>query len=184
MNEQDNVTPSGDTPPAEQETPPPTVAPSIEDGWQYNAQGFQRYYSGNVVQTMSERQFADYTTALQESERKLKFEQIDGSDSRLTDFWEKAQELADNANHCEVFDTIAEALGGPSRVKEWSVTVTMMVQVPVSYQMDTEAKSAEEAEEWATDYVRSMNATDLEDSADWWSAEIDTYSMEAEAEEA
>jgi hypothetical protein len=50
--------------------------------------------------------------------------------------------------------------------------------------MDTEAKSAEEAEEWATDYVRSMNATDLEDSADWWSAEVDTYSMEAEAEEA
>jgi hypothetical protein len=114
----------------------------------------------------------------------LSNEQIQGSDSRLTDFWQKAQELADNANHCEVFDQIAEALGGPSRVKEWSVTVTMMVSVPIMYTVDCEEKSAEDAEEYAREYVRNMSASDLEDYAEWYDADADTYSMTCEAEEA
>ena len=155
----------------------------MADGWYHTAQGFQRYYSGNIVQTLSERQFAEYTTALQESERKLKFEQIMGDDPRLSDFWEKAQELADNANHCEVFDTIAEALGGPSRIKDWTVDVTLMVSVPVTYTVNCEAKNEDEAEEYAREIVRNVSSSDFEDCADWYSAEADTYSMSFDIEQ-
>jgi hypothetical protein len=114
----------------------------------------------------------------------LQTEQILGSDSRLADFWAQAQELADNANHCEVFDQIAEALGGPSRVKDWSVQVTLMVSIPVTYTVECEAKSSDEAEEYAKDYIRDFQVSDLEDYASWYDADADYYSIHCEAEEA
>ena len=158
--------PSGDS-----DTPPPTVAPvgAIVD-------------HGNCVKRMTELE--ETISSLRGRIDTLSNEQIQGSDSRLADFWAQAQELADNANHCEVFDQIAEALGGPSRIKDWSVSVIMMVSVPVTYEVNCEEKTAEDAEEYARDYVRNMSTTDLEDHADWWNAEVDTYSMDAEAEEA
>jgi hypothetical protein len=158
--------PSGDS-----DTPPPTVAPvgAIVD-------------HGDCVRRMTELE--ETISMLRAANVTLQTEQIQGSDSRLADFWAQAQELADNANHCEVFDQIAEALGGPSRIKEWTVTVTMMVSVPIMYTVDCEEKSAEDAEEYARDYVRNMSATDLEDYASWYDADADTYGMTCEAEEA
>lgn len=141
--------PSGDS-----DTPPPTVEPMTE-GWHHSAQGFQRYYQGNVVQTLSERQFAEYTTGLLEEHRKLRVEQIDGSDHRLIDFWEKAQELADNANHCEIFDQIAEALGGPRREREFEVEFTFTQTITVT------ARDEESAEEYARDMLCNYTADDL-----------------------
>lgn len=50
--------------------------------------------------------------------------QIDGSDYRLTEFWERAGDLADEAGHCQVYDELAEALGGEPRRQDYDVTVT------------------------------------------------------------
>lgn len=42
-------------------------------------------------------------------------EQIDGSDLRLTAFWERAAALAKEMGYCGVYDTMASILGGPRR---------------------------------------------------------------------
>jgi hypothetical protein len=59
-------------------------------------------------------------------------DQIHGDDPRLTDFWELAQQRADQANFCEQYDILAEALGGPSREKEYTVHHAITVSVTVS----------------------------------------------------
>lgn len=75
---------------------------------------------------------AERIGALEDEARRLRFEQIDGSDNRLTEFWTKAQRVAEGAGFCSEFDRIAEALGGPSRQLSWSGSTTVMVTVPVS----------------------------------------------------
>jgi hypothetical protein len=126
----------------------------------------------------------DVIGALQTEVNALRTEQIVGSDPRLTDFWQTAMELADNANHCEVFDQIAEALGGPSRVKEYSVTVSFNMTVPVTVTVAVEARNEDDANDQALEMVRDQNPSEHEDYADWYDAELDRYSMSAEAEEA
>jgi hypothetical protein len=42
-------------------------------------------------------------------------EQIKGDDPRLAEFWAAAAKLATTAGHCETYDAIAVALGGPAR---------------------------------------------------------------------
>lgn len=126
----------------------------------------------------------DTIQSLQTEVNNLRFTQINGDDPRLTDFWQTAMELADNANHCEVFDQIAEALGGPSRVKEYSVTVSFNMTVPVTQTVAVEARNEEDACEQALEMVREQNPSEHEDYADWYDAELDRHSMEAEAEEA
>jgi len=72
---------------------------------------------------------------LEDENRTLRFSQIDGDDSRLTDFWEKARRIAQHAGFCTEYDKIAMALGGPARMLDWSgvvnVAVTVTVPVPV-----------------------------------------------------
>lgn len=55
--------------------------------------------------------------------------QITGDDLQLAEFWEKAHRYADNAGQCEVFDRIAEELGGPRRPK----LVYFMVRRAIEY---------------------------------------------------
>lgn len=62
----------------------------------------------------------------------LRTEQINGSDPRLTSFWERAAELADEAGHCEIYDELAEALGGEARRKDYDVTVIYRYSVSLS----------------------------------------------------
>ena len=114
----------------------------------------------------------------------LRFSQIDGSDSRLTDFWARAQELAERANHCEIFDEIAEALGGPRRTREYSVTISAYATVPVTVTIAVEARDTEEAEEYAMNEISGYSNWNLQQNADWDSAELDDDSMTCEVEEA
>lgn len=86
---------------------------------------------GNVAYHVNPSNVADTLTNAHREQTKLvaqitelRNEQIKGSDSRLTDFWAKAQELADKHNWCDEFDEIAEALGGPAREREYEVTFT------------------------------------------------------------
>lgn len=69
---------------------------------------------------------------LEDEARRLRFEQItDGSDHRLTEFWAKAQRVAETAGFCSEFDRIAEELGGPARRLSWSGTATYRVTVSI-----------------------------------------------------
>lgn len=93
--------------------------------------------------------------------RELREEQIIGDDSRLADFWEKAQELADRAGHCQVFDEIAEALGGPRRERDY------IVSIAYTFSQTITARNEEMAEEIARDYINGLNIDDLyEESVD------------------
>jgi hypothetical protein len=150
MNEQDNA--PLESPPGDSDTPPPTVntdhAPNgFPDGWHVDGTGFKRIYSANTVQTLDAQEFAKYTTSLLNEHRKLVHEQIMGDDHRLTEFWEKAQELADRAGHCSVYDEIAEALGGPARERDYDVTVTYTATWSVS------ARDAQSAIDYATEAI-------------------------------
>ncbi len=126
-----------------------------------------------------------HATALinaREELNRLRNEQIDGSDPRLASFWEKAQQLADQAGHCQVFDEIAEALGGPRREREYIVSITSYVTVPVSYSMTVMAPDSDVARELAEEAFSDMDASDLEDYASWYDADLDTYSVTSHAE--
>ena len=126
MNEQDNApleSPSGDS-----DTPPPTE--TIHAVCLADISGLQA--------TIAELRARIDT---------LRNEQIMGDDHRLTDFWEKAQELADNAGHCSVYDEIAEALGGPARERDYDVTVTYSATYTVS------ARDPKSAIDFATEMI-------------------------------
>lgn len=168
-----------ESPAGDSDTPPPT-APL--EGWHYTANGFERFTYGSPVATATPEVIAANLNTARAEVVRLQTEQIDGSDPRLTDFWAKAQRLADDANHCEVFDNIAEALGGPRRTREYSVNVTGYVTVPVTYSFIVEATDPDEAREQAEELFTDMDATDLEDYADWYSADLDNYSITTEAE--
>ena len=175
--------PSGE--PEREATPAPHGYQSTETGWVFR--DAETYSIGQDAIAELNRQWVqlvlrDETIASLRTENlNLRTEQIEGSDPRLTDFWAKAQELADRANHCEVFDNIAEALGGPRRQREYSVRVTFMVSVPVTLNMAVEARDEEEAREYAED---NIGCYELEHYADWYGAEVEDHTIESEAEEA
>ena len=124
-------------------------------------------------------------TALEDEARGLRYSQIDGDDSRLTDFWEKARRVAEHAGFCTEFDRIAMALGGPARMLDWSgvvnVAVTVTVPVPVGG-----TATPEEVENHTMDYsVDDYDVFDAFVSAvenmtrhDMDSHEMDSYSLE------
>ena len=154
MNEQDNApleSPSGDS-----DTPPPTVNPDHTDckDMLYKSQATIAELRGRIDT--------------------LANEQISGDDYRLTDFWEKAQELATKANHCDVFDEMAEALGGPRRRKGYTVTLSITGYINI----DVEAVDAEDAFEIAREMYRNGDCDnsfgDLEGiDEDWSNADIE-----------
>lgn len=69
--------------------------------------------------------------AANERIRELEQQQIKADDPRLSEFWDEAHTLANNAGHCSVYDNLVEALGGPRREKDYIMTldVTMRVRV-------------------------------------------------------
>lgn len=160
------------------EVPNPT--PAVSDGWHESADGLTvSLYKDNevvIVQTASQ---AAYRLNINDStiERltarvnTLESEQITGDDYRLADFWAKAQELADEAGHCDVFDQIAEALGGPARVKEYQVTLSFTA----TWSTTVEARDESDAIEQARESFR-YNA----DEGDFENVDEDRYNAEAE----
>lgn len=187
MNEYNQPEQQGTEAPTESEAVPPT-APL--EGWVRQVDNsFGLYKDGNTVGVMKLEEVADYLNVRaqviahkNETITRLESEQIDGSDPRLADFWKKAQDLATEAGHCEIFDQIAEALGGPRRTREYLVNVTGYVTVPVTYSFTVEATDKDEANEQAQELFTDMDASDLEDYADWYNADLDTYSVQSEAE--
>jgi hypothetical protein len=129
MNEQDNApleSPSGDS-----DTPPPTADTHAD-----------------CVTKMIELE--QVISNLRARIHTLSNEQIMGDDHRLIEFWEKAQELADRAGHCSVYDEIAEALGGPAREREYDVTVTYSARYTVT------ARDEQSAIDYATEAIEDV----------------------------
>lgn len=80
---------------------------------------------------------------------KYQYDQIRGDDPRLSDFWEEAHRVADKAGHCQIFDELCEALGGPRRtvpgVATVSVRLTVSISVPDINNVDIEDWEVKEA---------------------------------------
>jgi hypothetical protein len=148
-------------------------------------QGGAEYVIGNSIEELN-RLWALLATARTNADHlanevaRLKTEQIHGDDPRLSDFWAKAQELADRGNHCEVFDEIAEALGGPTRYHEYDCEVTVPVSGYTTITVSVEARDEDSASEMAIEEARQMvrnGYRDIEDNlddleCDWSSAEV------------
>jgi hypothetical protein len=149
--------PSGDT-----DTPPP---PAMRDGWHPSADNLSvTLYKDNepiiLAQDMPSVAYrldvmGRQIDSLNETVSRLSNEQIMGDDHRLTTFWEKAQELADNAGHCSVYDEIAEALGGPAREREFEIEFTFTYSVTVT------ARDDEGAVDLARELVEDTSAGDM-----------------------
>jgi len=156
MNDQDNTpleSPSGDS-----DTPPPPAE-----------------IHADCVTKLADQQVT--IAELRGEIDRLRYTQIMGDDHRLTDFWAKAQELAERAHHCEIFDDMVEALGGPRRRKNFDVDVSFTVTIPVSYTISVDAVDEEEAIESAIDMVAGMDASDFQRDAMWYAAEMDDDSF-------
>ena len=172
--------PSGES---EQEiTPAPYGYEGTETG--YIFRDVDTYNIGQDTIAELNRQWEQLVTsrevieAIRQENETLRTEQIVGSDPRLTRFWEQAQELATRANHCDVFDDMAEALGGPRRIKEYTVTTSVPVVVWVSLSTTVEATDEEQAEEYAYDNFRRMDLDrgdyDINDGeVDWSDAQFE-----------
>lgn len=107
---------------------------------------------------------------------RLRDEQItDGGDPRLVTFWGKAEEVADEKEFCEEYDKIAEALGGPARMRSYSVMID--AKVDVRLYVSVTARSAEEAEGDAEDEIDSELI--IEALRERGYDEIDVYNTEA-----
>jgi hypothetical protein len=144
--------------------------------------GFESY-SRQAVESLLVTKTERVAELVAENDR-LRFSQIEGGDHRLTDFWEKARRIAENAGFCTEYDKIAVALGGPARMLDWSglvnVTVTMTVTVPVGG-----TATPEEVENHTMDYeADSWNVLDalkqaVNDASEYdLDYETDTYSLE------
>ena len=128
------------------------------DGWHVlpDGTGAEYYFNGHAIRVASWEVIVRSLNLEEYTVRRLRDEQIDGSDNRLTDFWAKAQELADKAGHCRVFDEMAEALGGPGRERDYTVTFTYTGTFTVS------ARSEDEAVEFAREGIQDhYNIGDL-----------------------
>lgn len=91
-----------------------------------------------------------------------RYNQIEANDFRLTHIWEKACEIACNANHCSEFDDMMSELGtGFTRTKTYNVdvevTLTRIVSVSVTCNYGDDPKDEvttdliEEYMEWASE---------------------------------
>lgn len=122
---------------------------------------------------------------LEDECRTLRFAPIEGSDARLSDFWEKARRVAEHAGFCTEYDKIAVALGGPARMLNWSgvvnVAVTVTVPVPVGgtatpeeIENHTMEYNVDDYDVWDafTDAIENMTRHDIDDHA------VDIYSLE------
>lgn len=104
---------------------------------------------------------------------KLRDEQISGDDDRLADFWAKAQELADKAGHCQVFDEMAVALGGPGRQRDYTVDIEFPVTVMARFSYTVTARNDADAQDDALEMARQEARYNLTDYVDLDEADIE-----------
>jgi hypothetical protein len=121
-----------------------------------------------VEQPTREVELEREVTRLRAEVERLRTEQIKGSDPRLAEFWAEAQQLATDADHCQVFDNLCEELGGPRREKDYTVTLIVPVSIRVSVRARSEEDAGENAEQMGRfdliEYVRNADAYDLDDT--------------------
>jgi hypothetical protein len=80
----------------------------------------------------------------------------DGSDPRLTDFWERAQEQATDAGYCSEYDRMAEMLGGPQRRTPGHIHIAVTVHARVDVaDVDDPEWDMEAARESAIEELRN-----------------------------
>lgn len=104
---------------------------------------------------------------------------IDGSDPRLEMFWERAGRIADNADFCEEYDRMADAMNGPRRLREFEVTA--QIEVTINVTRTIEARNANEARDEVTGgYFESSDLIDhiSSDGVDSWEL-IDVSTVES-----
>jgi len=169
--------------PSGEETPPPTVA----HGYRLDG-AVLMFENNNTIRTIGgtsegveelNRIWSELATrvetiaSLRTEVDNLRYAQVKGDDPRLSDFWAQAQELANNANHCDVFDQIAEALGGPRRTREYTVTVSVSGYITIEVEatdIDDAIEQAKESYRWG----RSIDFGELESiDEDWYNAEAE-----------
>jgi hypothetical protein len=156
----------------EEETPPPTDNPmdGVIDALQQVASLENAH--ADCVTKMTEQQAT--IAELRAQVDTLRYTQIDGSDSRLADFWEKAHELAVNANHCDIFDDLVEALGGPRRRFGYTVTLAITGYINIDVEAVDAGDAIDEAREaYRNGYVdNDFGNLDGVDE-DWYNAEAE-----------
>lgn len=124
-----------------------------------------------AAEQLAQKRVADLEAEIE----RLRTEQItNGSDPRLTRFWDKAGRIADHADFCAEYDRMAEAMDGPRRERDYDVDLTVNVVVTITRTVT--AASQEDAEEIASD---NLTTEDLEGDGfsinDW---DIDRASAE------
>jgi hypothetical protein len=91
----------------------------------------------------------------------LQNEQVKADDPRLSDFWELAHRFANNAGYCEVFDRIADELGGPRRQKTYTVRHSATVSMTVEFETEQTVSDPDDLE---TDFDSDAFDTALRDA--------------------
>lgn len=105
----------------------------------------------------------------------IRHEQItDGSDIRLTTFWERAGRYADAGNFCEEYDRIAEAMNGPRRERDYDVTLRITIDIDVS----ARGTDGDEAGEHAADDFDMESLADAARNGSLDIIETEVYSTE------
>lgn len=101
-------------------------------------------------------------------------EQItDGADPRLEQFWSLAGDAADDADFCDEYDKIAEAMGGPVRERDWDVEHRVTLTVFIT--RTVRARDEDDACERAMEAITHSDVID-EIREDEPSLEFDVYS--------
>lgn len=104
--------------------------------------------------------------------------QVDASDPRLTEMWERAGEIADRRGYCSVYDELAEELGAPTRSVDVTARITVTrTQTFTVYVSASEVSASGLSNDWRTeladhidDYMvgEACDEADVEgESIDW-----------------
>ena len=130
----------------------------------------------NADEQLREQLRAENQRLMREIER-LRTEQVRANDPRLTDFWEQAARAADDADHCQEYDNLAEALGGPRRNADYTVRlrVNFYVDVNVTSNRRADRDAIQEALDDDWDYVMEQVQ---EAASNLDSSDIETYSWD------
>lgn len=101
--------------------------------------------------------------------RAAQYDQItDGADHRLERFWEKAGRIADHADFCDEYDRMAEAMNGPRRERDYTVTMDVTLRVRVTRSVS--ATDDDGACDYATDVLEMSEIEEAVrngDAYDW-----------------
>lgn len=94
--------------------------------------------------------------------RELTNAQIQGNDHRLTDFWQRAGELAESAGYCDQYDHLCEQLGGVPRSVDYVVTHEVTVTLTVNASTLQSARPDTDGDEFS-DWSDYNDGSDIRD---------------------